>query len=227
MTKRTSVLLHWLALTSALIPLITIHSTYLLSAYEGLVPWCLPWFEGCTSISRASRSGAAYFVFKGAMLPSIVLIMLYWWANRFWLLQLGGKPGYWWWLGVCAAFLLVLYTVALGHIGPAMHGLRRIGAVGFFGLTFIAQVGLGAALLRGACPVLGRVLLGLSLFTLMVGLSSVLVNIFWPARHSTMEDSFEWSLAVLLNAHSLIVAWGWWRSGFALYFTVGLGPKNK
>lgn len=220
MKERSVIPLYWLALTSALIPLFTIHTTYLLSASEGIVPWCYPWFEGCTSISRASRAGASYFVFKGAMLPGVVLIMLYWWANRFWLRQLGGKASYWWGLGIFAALLLVLYTVALGHIGPTMHWLRRIGVVGFFGLTFIAQLGLGAALLRGGYPALGRVLVWLSAFTLMVGLSSVVVNVLWPEKHSAMEDSFEWLLAVLLNIHSLVVAWGWWRTGFALRFTL-------
>ena len=57
----TPVRLSPLAWATALLPLVTMHVCYLLSASEQLVPWCLPWFEGCTSISRASRSGTAYF----------------------------------------------------------------------------------------------------------------------------------------------------------------------
>lgn len=210
-----------LAWSAALIPLITIHACYVLSASEGLVPWCLPWIEGCSSISRAARHGTAYFLFKGTMLPATVLLVLYWWGNRFWLKQLGCHARFHWWLGATAALLLILYSVALGHMGDTMHLLRRIGVLGFFGLSYLAQVELSAALWRGTWPELGRVLLGVSVIVLLVGLSSVVVNIFWPERHDAMEDGVEWTLAVLLNIHSLIVAWGWQKSGFTARFSTG------
>src|SRR5690625_4249397 len=139
------------------------------------------------------------------MLPAVGLIMQYWCGNRLRITQIWGKARGWRWLGIVAAWLLILYTVALGHIGEAYHWLRRIGVVGFFGLTYLAQVGLGAALYKNAWPKLGRVLVYLSLFSLLVGLSSVWVNVTWPEKHDSMEDSFEWSLAVLLNIHSMKV----------------------
>src|SRR5699024_2779145 len=145
MNEKPTITLAPLAWASALIPLITMHLCYVVSAQAEIVPWCLPWFEGCTSISRASRTGASYFIFKGAMLPAIVLIMLYWWFNRLWVIQLGANARIWGWIGMAAAGLLILYTVALGHIGEAFHWLRRIGVEGVFGLTFLAQSGRGAA----------------------------------------------------------------------------------
>lgn len=212
-----------LAWAAGLIPLVTMHLCYGLSASEGLVAWCLPWFEGCTSISRASRSGSAYFVFKGAMLPGAVFIFLFWYANRYWLGLSAERPRCWWWLGMLAALPLTLYTVALGHMGETLYLLRRIGVVGFFGLTFLAQVGLSQSLWRHARPVLGQRLLLLSGFTLLVGLVSVFINGLWPQWHDRMEDGFEWSLAVLLNLHTLIVAAAWQRSNFALYFSQDKG----
>lgn len=208
-----------LAWGAALVPLIAIHASYLLSAIEGLVPWCLPWLEGCSSISRAARHSGAYFVFKGTMLPGAMLLVLYWWANRFWLLQLGSRHGFRWWLGAAGALLLILYAVALGHMGDTMYLLHRIGVLGFFGLSYVAQVELGAALWRGAWPELGRVLLLVSLVALLVGLGSLAAGILWPQRHDAVEDGVEWTLAVLLNTHSLIVAWGWQRSRFAARFS--------
>lgn len=210
-----------LAWCTAIVPLVATHLSYLLSASEGLVPWCLPWFEGCVSISRAARHGTAYFVFKGMMLPATALLVLYWWGNRFWLKQLGCRSAFHWWLGAGAALLLVLYSVALGHMGDTMYLLRRAGVLGFFGLSYLAQVELGAALWRGTWPELGRALLTVSAVVLLVGLSSVMVNIFWPERHDAMEDGVEWTLAVLLNIHSLMVAWGWQRSGFTARFSTG------
>lgn len=204
-----------LAWATALLPLVAMHGCYLLSASEALVPWCLPWFEGCTSISRAARSGTAYFVFKGLMLPACVLMVLFWLGNRYWLRQQGGEPRVWWWLGMVAAVMLGLYTVVLGHIGETFHLLRRIGVTGFFGLTYLAQLGLSAAL-RQVDPLWGTRLLGLSALTLLVGISSVVLDAVWPAWHDSLEDGYEWSLAVLINLHTLVVAWLWQRSSFAI-----------
>ena len=42
----------------ALLPLAAIHLCYLLAAYLGHVPWCLPYVDSCTSISAAGRAKA-------------------------------------------------------------------------------------------------------------------------------------------------------------------------
>lgn len=209
-----------LAFATALVPLITIHLCYWLSASEQLVPWCLPWFQSCTSISGASRQGIAYFVFKGGMLPACVLMAAFWWACRHWLAGLGRGTSVWWWLGMISVLPLLVYTLALGHMGDTLNLLRRTGVVGFFGLTFLAQVGLGAALYR-AGQSLGHCLLGLSSFTLAVGLVSVLISLIWPSVHQRSQDGFEWSLAVLLNLQPLVVAFAWRRQHFAVRFVRG------
>ncbi len=190
-TSSTAARLAPLAWATALLPLVTMHVCYLLSANEQLVPWCLPWFEGCTSISRASRSGTAYFVFKAGMLPACVCMMLFWWANRHWLRHMQVEPKIWWWLGMLAALPLALYTVVLGHAGDTPYLLRRIGVVGFFGLTF----------------------------TLLVGIASLILGVIWPEHYDTMDDGFEWALAVLINLHTLRVAWLWQRGGFSVTFS--------
>ncbi len=219
-TSPTAARLAPLAWATALLPLVTMHVCYLLSASEQLVPWCLPWFEGCTSISRASRSGIAYFVFKAGMLPACVFMLLFWWSNRYWLRQLGVEPGVWWWLGMLAALPLALYTVVLGHAGETPYMLRRIGVVGFFGLTFLAQLGLSASLRHSAMSAAGRSLLRLCGFTLLVGIVSLILGVIWPEHYDTMDDGFEWALAVLINLHTLWVAWLWQRSGFAVNFSL-------
>lgn len=218
-TSPTAVRLAPLAWATALLPLVTMHVCYLLSASEQLVPWCLPWFEGCTSISRASRSGIAYFVFKAGMLPACVCMMLFWWCNRYWLRQLGVEPRGWWWLGMLAALPLALYTVVLGHAGDTPYLLRRIGVVGFFGLTYLAQLGLSASLRNSALSSAGQRLFRLCGVTLLVGIASLILGVIWPEHYDTMDDGFEWTLAVLINLHTLWVAWLWHRSRFAVNFS--------
>src|SRR5690554_5237964 len=139
--------LWWLALIATLVPFVTIHAAFLVSALEGHVRWCFPYWETCTSISRTGRQGTGYFIFKGGMLPTTMLLALYWWLNRVWLRSLGVTGGRVLpWLGLVSSLALLIYTVALGHAGDAFHLMRRSGVVGWFGLTWIAQLQLGAAL---------------------------------------------------------------------------------
>ena len=55
---------------AALLPLVTIHVCFLVSVFEGHIDLCFPYWEGCSSISRAGRHGTAYFLFKGGMMPA-------------------------------------------------------------------------------------------------------------------------------------------------------------
>src|SRR5690606_22378451 len=112
------------ALVTALLPLITIHTTYLVSAAEGYVDWCIPYWHSCTSISKTGRYGSAYFIFKGAMIPASLLMLCWWWLCREWLIGMGLRtrsvkllP----WIGLVAAFSMLSYTLALGHAGDSFR----------------------------------------------------------------------------------------------------------
>ncbi len=208
-----------LALSVALLPLLTIHFSYLLSALEGHVPWCIPHWDSCTSISRTGRFGSAYFLFKGAMIPVALLMIFFWWFTRHWLQQLGASgrsvrllP----WIGLVAALSLLLYTLALGHVGDGYRLIRRVGVVFAFALTYLAQLLTSASLLHTQLHRWGRYLLLWALLTLLVGLSSLLLDALWPELWKQVDDAFEWNLALLINAHALVIAWLWYRSGYSM-----------
>ena len=216
-----------LALAAALLPVVTTHLCFLVSAWQGHIDWCLPYWEGCSSISRAGRHGLAYFLFKGGMIPACVLLAAFWWLNRHWLVALGAQRGRAiGWLGLVASLSLLAYTLALGHRGDEFHLVRRIGVMGYFGLTFIAQVQLGAAL-RGlnGWQSAGGGLLRLSLVILLIGLLSVVLGALYPSRYDDMEDGFEWVLALLMDGHALWVALLWRRAGFSM--TVSVPPPSE
>lgn len=210
--------LWWMALAAALIPLVTIHTTYFVSAIEGHVDWCLPYWQSCTSISGTGRHGTAYFIFKGTMLPAALLGVLFWWLNTRWLRQLGaGGRGIAWlpWLGLAACLALSIYTLALGHRGDDFQLIRRIGVVLYFSLTYIAQLLLSANLQAvHKWSHQGHYLLWLCQVTLVVGLSSVVLDGLVQEVHERFEDAFEWVLALLVNTHALWVAFLWRQSGF-------------
>ena len=218
MNDHRSFHLWWLALAAALIPLLTIHTTFTVSVLEGYVELCNPYWDSCTSISRTGRHGTSYFIFKGTMLPAALLGILFWWLNGRWLRQLGvHSSGVAWipWLGMVASVSLAAYTLALGHAGDGFNLVRRVGVVLYFSLTFICELLVSAGL--RSHPLwkhTGMRLLNLCQLTLAVGILSVILNGVAPEFYSRKDDAFEWILAFLINANAILLALLWRKNRF-------------
>jgi Frag1/DRAM/Sfk1 family len=225
MTDHRSFPLWWLALAAALVPLLTIHITFAVSVLEGHVELCIPYWDSCTSISRTGRYGTSYFIFKGTMLPASVLGILFWWLNSRWLRQLGiHSRGVAWipWLGLIASLALAAYTLALGHAGDGFNLIRRTGVVLYFALTFICEVLVSGGLRHHPqWTQTGRKLTNLCMFTLGVGIVSVIIDGVAPEFHNRRDDAFEWVLAALVNAHALWLALLWRKNRFRARLWVG------
>lgn len=209
-----------LGLFATLLPLLTIHVTYVVAAWEGYVEWCVPYWDACTSISATGRHGLGYFIFKGVMTPAVVLLALLWVINHRWLQSLGHAWGRGvGWLGVTAGVFLLVYVVSLGHVGNAFEVARRVGTIGYVGLTGIAQILLAGALWQSAHPLLargGRRLLQLSAVTLIVGVLSLVLQSMPAVDYDAINYAFDWIIIVLLNVHGVAMAWLWHRAGLAV-----------
>lgn len=140
----------WLfGLLVALVPMLTIHLSWLVSSAQGHLQWCNPYWLDCHSVSATGRYGLAYFIFKGGMIPALVLLACYWWINQQWLhIVTTNRSQKLFLLGITASFALLIYTLSLGHVGDTFYLLRRAGVVIYLGLTFIAQLLLSATLAR-------------------------------------------------------------------------------
>ena len=66
------------SLVLGILPIVAINASYLIAAWEGAVPWCVPYWESCTSISAIVREGFAFFFFKATMIPVALLTIWYW-----------------------------------------------------------------------------------------------------------------------------------------------------
>jgi hypothetical protein len=219
----------WIALATALLPFLTVHLCYLIAAGAGLIPTCIPYLEGCTSVSATGRYGWSYFLFKGGMLPAAALTALCWLLCREWLRQLGDTPGRWpaviAWVGCIAALFLALYAVFLGHKGEAYNLMRRFGVSVYFGFSYLAQLMLLARLvkLEARGLALPRRLLtgmkGLATALLALGLGSIPVSNF-VADKDPVENAIEWIFCALLVAHQLLIWRAWAATGFRLQFQV-------
>lgn len=221
----------FIAAGCALLPFIAVHSAYLLAANDSFVPWCNPYIDSCTSISATGRRPPASFVFKGVMLPSAMLIAIYWWLQWRWLTQVAQERARATWmlsLGLIACLGLVLYVIVLGEVGDWLRLQRKIGTILFFSFTFLAQLLLAASLRSSARPEtggdperlrdIGRWMLRLCVLMLALGVGSVVIQSISEAWHDAIEYALEWQLALLLQLNFLLGAVQWYRAPWELRF---------
>ncbi len=226
------------ALTAALLPFFAVHATYLLAASHGLVEWCNPYFDSCTSISATGRKPPASYVFRATMLPSAVILAAYWWYNHAWLAAVHKRAGtehssannWMLALGLVACVGLVLYVTVLGERGGAWSLQRRIGVVMYFSLTFVSQLLLYAQLrrLKDLLPTVPESLLRLMwllcVALLATGVLTVVLQAWDKAWYTTVEDAFEWILAFMLQTNFLLGYFVWRRANWGLEVRLDQAP---
>lgn len=219
-------------LVLALWPVLVVHGCYLLSLAEGHVPLCLPYWDGCTSISRAGRHGWAFFLFKAGMLPYAAALAAYWWICQRWLQALGDAgSAAMLAAGLTGALFLVIYATFLGSDGAFYQWLRRSGIHVYFSMTFLAQAllllslgrlraGRGANWPRWLLPLQRATVLGV----VALGLGFVIVGRWLDVERDRLENAIEWLAALTMQINLLLSVFGWRASGLGL--TLGLARRN-
>ncbi len=193
-----------------LLPLLAVHLSYALAASSGDVPWCLPYVDGCTSISRAARNGIANIVFKTLMLPYAALLVLFWKHLSAWLLAqrpdairrcCSVRI-----LGITAAAFLAMYVVFLGIDGEFYQWMRRYGITVFFGFSVLAQMLTLALLtpLAGLGARLRNSMLCFSALLLALGLLSLPLKHFSADAKAAM-NALEWTYAALMTLFYVLI----------------------
>lgn len=217
-----------LAFVVGLAPIIVVHLAYVVSIAEGFVPACVPFWDGCTSISRAARHGWANHLFKAGMLPLAGGALIYWLLIGHWLRML--RPADAWsrmavvWLGVVATLFLVLYATFLGIEGETYQWLRRYGITVYFSFTVLAEMLLTRLLLPiGALPLyLRRSLLGLCAAMLALGLASLPLQHLMRDRDAAV-NAIEWCYTLLMTSVFPLIGLAWRQTGFRLQLVMRCG----
>lgn len=218
-----------IALLAAVLPFISVHLTWLVAAGHGLVEWCNPYLDSCTSISATGRHPPASYVFRATMLPAAVVLAVYWWCNYSWLrwLQPAGESvrSLRWMLvlGLLACLGLVLYVTVLGESGVGWRFQRRAGTVLFFSFTFLSQLLFSAQLraLGSQLPrvqALARLMWWVCCLLLALGVVTVFLQAWDDAFYKSVEDAFEWVLSLLIQANFLLGYLVWRRVDWQLQF---------
>jgi hypothetical protein len=235
---------HWLAMLCALLMVLATHLALALnwlSPGEGLAPEfrCIPYWDGCMSISRAVRSGPGLLLFRALMLPTAALLAWTWLQTGKWLALLrptgGARARSIAATGCLGALFLLLYVGWLGSEGAWYGWLRRYGVVFYFGLTALAQLLLVHALwpirrVAAARPLGGplHALFALVCLQWLAGVLSVAKRLLLTdaALIDRIENIIEWWFALALATSFLAVGELLRRSGYRLGPRLGPGQNH-
>lgn len=198
-----------LAVFMTLIPLIASNIAYIMSASAGHIPWCIPYIDGCTTVSRAARSGDTIFFFRALMMAYSILLLWFWAYAYQWLKILNGKvtrsSHIILWLGVIGALFLIVYIDFLGTTGEVNRFMRRFGIIIFFTFTPLAQLLMLNQhynhFWNNRRPVLNikvlRYQLIILLLMLFIGIVSVVLGLTQTKTYES-ENIVEWNYSFLL-----------------------------
>jgi hypothetical protein len=215
-----------------ILPLLASNGAFLLSAYQGFVPWCNPYVDGCTTISQAGRSGSTIFFYRALVFPYSVLLILFWVYSKEWLQLLHGRPTkaaqFILWLGVIGSIALLIYIDFLGTTGEFNRFMRRIGAMLYFTLIPLAQ----SLLLfqhykllskKPDIPIKKKVLqyqLIIVLLMMIIAAASVFF-VLTGSNTTDVENIVEWNFSLLVNLYfaGMILIWKDCRQIFTISTT--------
>ncbi len=197
------------ALVLAILPTAVININYLIAASEGYVPWCVPYWDSCTSISATGQEGRAFFFFKSTMIPIAFIYLWYWKLADQALAETDHSPRTIANIGIIACVALICYTGALGAVGDSFRLVRRIGIIVFFTFTYLNQLLVLYQIHRRKLADPSRQMqFALCLLILAIGVLTLSLEISLD-NYDDYEDAFEWILALLIHVNFLLAWWGW------------------
>jgi hypothetical protein len=198
-----------IALLIGTVPIFVINFNYLIAASEGSVPWCVPYWDSCTSISATGRQGFAFVFFKLTMLPLALCYALYWKLTQSTLKSMGYKGSAIRNLGYISTVALMMYVLALGAVGDHFRLTRRIGIIFYFTFTYLCQLLTVYQLNKLKVTMPGiQTQLRLCATILAIGVLTLFLDALLE-NYDDYEDAFEWNVALLLHINFLLGWWGW------------------
>jgi len=219
-------LLRILPLLAGILPLIAMFGAFWLGVHNEVVPACIPFIDGCTSISATGRKPPGSFLFRAIMLPQAPLLLAVWYVTVLWLRSL--HPN----LrqstataillsGIIGALALIVYVSFLGTKEPIYEFMQRTGI--YFGFLGIALAQLFTALTlvrisrltdRERLLKLARTMLGLCLAIFAIGVINVVFKRIL-ADADALENRIEWIVSVLMQCYFFVMYFAWRETGIS------------
>lgn len=217
-------MLRILPLIVAILPFAGITTAYWLNTDAGVLPSCIPYLEGCTSISATGRYLPGSLVFRAALLPQAGLLLVYWWLMFEW--QRQAQPARaalrrgMLIAGLVGAIALIVYVTFLGSKIPFYEFMRRFGIYLYFGGTAFAQLLLTISLNDSRYR---RLMLVVIATPFVLGVANlVLKEVF--ADSNQIENTIEWIAALLMQFWFVMLYFNWRASPVVI--TLGTGSTS-
>jgi hypothetical protein len=219
-------LIRLLPLLAGLVPLAAVSGAFWIGVtHEVLPPSCIPFLDGCVSISAAGRKPPGSFLFRAVMLPQSVLLVVVWYFSVLWLRSL--DPA----LrrstivaimvsGITGAIAMIIYVTFLGTKEPIYEFMRRIGIYfGFLGAG-VAQIIIAVALNRIAKSLpyarlmqVARVMSVMWLTAISLGILNVVLRAILDDTDQ-WENRIEWSVFIVMQCYFVALYHAWRVTGF-------------
>lgn len=224
-----------LPLLAGILPLVAMFGAFWLGVANEALPSCIPFVDGCVSISATGRKPPGSFLFRAIMLPQAALLAAVWYFSVLWLraLSSGAAPPNSTRTaatvvisGLVGAMALVVYVTFLGTTEPIYEFMRRTGIYfGFLG-TALAQLFLALALNRIArntgyelLAKKARLLLLLAVLPFALGVLNTALKSF-VADVDASENRIEWLVSLVMQSYFVVLYFAWRATGIEAAVTV-------
>nr|WP_136252760.1 hypothetical protein [Ningiella ruwaisensis] len=216
-----------IALICVLLPLFTVHLTWLISSTMGNLNMCNPYWSHCHSISATGRQVPEFFVFKALMIPTAVCMAAYWFLLKIWIdkvsngaltIRLITSLGY------IASAALIVYTVTLGAEDEPQALARRIGVILYFAFSAFGHLLLLQKLKRINIASLGlsnerKFIYRICAMLVISGIASAIAGFLWEGWDN-WENAYEWWFSLLMISLFYWVGRMWQKTGFTAIFSL-------
>lgn len=201
----------WLPLLCSLLPLVALHAGFIVAAQSGLVSWCMPYWDGCTSVSKVGRELPVTLIYRGLIIPGMVMGILFWLLMPSTLVSRSKQPvnRSMRFCGALGCLFFVVYCVALGEQDRVYRLFRYAGVMFGVGFTVAAQV-LMTRRLRREYSIAGGALRAMTICLwcyLILAVFSVIGQLLLPELYENqIRSSLEWWLFLLISFWYLFVS---------------------
>ena len=205
-----------LPLFACLAPLIGINIAYWIGASNDVLPSCIPYLDGCTSISSTGRHPPGDRLFRAVMLPQSAILAVIWYFAVLWLKSIKpaarSGPGILG-AGVIGAIALILYVSYLASNDPFYEVMRSYGIYLYFAGTALAQLILSLSLERSR---LQRAMVWIIVAPFALGILNFIQKAVLGSLNSN-ENRIEWIASLLMQIWFVMLWIAWRRTGFTLH----------